>query len=47
MKKRNEEHIESNNSIEELSNGFVPVQYKIIKLDAKYIVGPMSRFSTS
>ena len=38
MKKRNEEHIESNNSIEELSNGFVPVQYKIIKLDAKYIV---------
>lgn len=38
MSKRNEkEVIISNDCVEEL-NGFVPVQYKILKLDAKYIV---------
>lgn len=37
MSKKQKVVIESNDCIEEL-NGFVPVQYKIIKLDAKYIL---------
>lgn len=37
MKKRNEDTFETNNDVEELK-GFVPVQYKILKLDADYIV---------
>ena len=37
MIKKQKVVIESNDCIEEL-NGFVPVQYKIIKLDAKYIL---------
>lgn len=36
MSKKQKEQFENNNSIEKL-NGFVPVQYKILKLDAKYI----------
>ena len=31
MKKRNEDTFETNNDVEELK-GFVPVQYKILKL---------------
>lgn len=37
MSKKQELQFESNNSVEEL-NGFVPVQYKMLKLDAKYIL---------
>ena len=37
MKKRKEDTFETNNDVEELK-GFVPVQYKILKLDADYIV---------
>lgn len=41
MKKRNEDDFKTNGMVDELTNefanGFVPVQYKILKLDADYI----------
>lgn len=37
MSKKQKEVIESNDSLEEV-NGFVPVQYKILKLEASYIL---------
>lgn len=45
MSKRNEkEVIISNDCVdEELKNGFVPVQYKILKLDAEYIISCKKR----